>query len=293
MRPINGLMQAFAVVIGFLVIEHTIVASSPLALGIITAVLLTGASMVANDYWDRAVDAVNIPTRPIPSGRITPRQAVIFAGILSILALIAAFRTNVACFVIGLTSLTTALVYGWKGKDTGLPGNLMVSSCVAIPFIYGGAIPRGLTTSLSELGVVGAFASMAFLANTGREITKGIPDIVGDQLRKTRTIAIQYGARTAANISAIFYLVPIIISLIVWLVGSLSEYYLPMVILADIGFLWSALSLTQNYSGTNAKRIKNRVLLSMLLGLIAFVIGGINHVSIVFDSPGYEGLSPP
>jgi geranylgeranylglycerol-phosphate geranylgeranyltransferase len=275
MRPINGLMQAFAVVIGFLVIEHTIVASSPLALGIITAVLLTGASMVANDYWDRAVDAVNIPTRPIPSGRITPRQAVIFAGILSILALIAAFRTNVACFVIGLTSLTTALVYGWKGKDTGLPGNLMVSSCVAIPFIYGGAIPRGLTTSLSELGVVGAFASMAFLANTGREITKGIPDIVGDQLRKTRTIAIQYGARTAANISAIFYLVPIIISLIVWLVGSLSEYYLPMVILADIGFLWSALSLTQNYSGTNAKRIKNRVLLSMLLGLIAFVIGGI------------------
>jgi geranylgeranylglycerol-phosphate geranylgeranyltransferase len=274
MRPVNGLMQAFAVVIGFLVLEHTVVASSSLALGIISAVFLNGASMVANDYWDRAVDAVNVPTRPIPSGRITPQQAVIFAGVLSILGLFTAFGINIACFAIAFTSLGTALAYSWKGKDTGFAGNLMVSSCVAIPFIYGGVIPRGFTTSLTDLGVVGAFASMAFLANTGREITKGITDITGDQLRNTRTIAIQYGARVAANVSAIFYLVPVIISLIVWLVGILSEYYLPVVMLADIGFLWSALSLTQNYSGTNARRIKNRVLLSMLLGLIAFVIGG-------------------
>jgi geranylgeranylglycerol-phosphate geranylgeranyltransferase len=275
MRPVNGLMQAFAVVIGFLVLEHTIVASSPFVLGIISAVLLSGASMVTNDYWDRAVDTVNVPTRPIPSGRITPREAVIFAGVLSILGLIAALGTNIACFGIALTSLSTALVYNWKGKDTGLPGNLMVSSCVAIPFIYGGVIPRGFTTSLSELGVVGAFASMAFLANTGREITKGIADIRGDQLRNARTIASKYGARAAANISAMFYFAPVIISLIVWLVGILSEYYLLVVMLADIGFLWSAVSLIQNYSGTNARRIKNRVLLSMLLGLIAFVIGGI------------------
>ncbi len=275
MRPVNGVMQAFAVIIGFLVIEHAASVSFSLALGIITAILLTGASMTANDYWDRTVDAVNVPSRPIPSGQITPRQAMIFTVVLSTLGLIAALRTNTACFGIALTSLGTALAYNWKGKDTGLPGNLMVSSCVAIPFIYGGVIPRGVTTSLMELGLLGAFAAMAFLANTGREITKGIADIAGDQLRNTRTIAIQYGARIAANVSAIFYLVPVIISLIVWVHGSLSLYYLPFVILADIGFLWSALSLIQNHSGTNARRIKTRVLVSMLLGLIAFVIGGI------------------
>lgn len=275
MRPVNGLMQAFAVVIGFLVVQQTIVASSSLALGIITAVMTTGASMVANDYWDRDVDAVNVPTRPIPSGRITPRQAVIFTGILGLVGLIAAFATNIPCFGIALISLGTALAYNWKGKDTGLPGNLMVSSCVAVPFIYGGVIPKGFSTSLLELGIIGAFASMAFLTNTGREITKGIADIAGDQLRNTRTIAIQSGAQVAANLSAVFYIIPIIISLVVWAFGVLSEYYLPVVILADLGFLWSALSLIQNYSETNATRIKNRVLLSMFLGLIAFVIGGI------------------
>ena len=275
MRPVNGLMQAFAVVIGFLVVQQTIVASSSLALGIITAVMTTGASMVANDYWDRDVDAVNVPTRPIPSGRITPRQAVIFTGILSLIGLIAAFATNIPCFGIALISLGTALAYNWKGKDTGLPGNLMVSSCVAVPFIYGGVIPKGFSTSPLELSIIGAFASMAFLINTGREITKGIADIAGDQLRNTRTIAIQSGAQVAANLSAVFYIIPIIISLVVWAFGVLSEYYLPVVILADLGFLWSALSLIQNSSETNATRIKNRVLLSMFLGLIAFVIGGI------------------
>jgi geranylgeranylglycerol-phosphate geranylgeranyltransferase len=234
--------------------------------------------MAANDYWDRDVDAINVPTRPIPSGRVTPHQAVIFTGILSLAGLITAFATNIACFGIAIISLGVALAYSWKGKDTGLPGNLMVSSCVAIPFVYGGVIPRGVSTSLTELGVIGAFAVMAFLANTGREITKGIADIAGDQVRETRTIAIQFGAHVAAKVSAVFYIIPVIISLVVWVFGSLSAYYLPIVILADLGFLWSALSLIQNYSETNATRIKNRVLLSMFLGLIAFVIGGINHV---------------
>lgn len=278
MRPVNGLMQAFAVSIGFLVVEHSITASSSLALGIITAVFTTGASMVANDYWDRDVDAINVPTRPIPSGRVTPRQAVIFTGILSLVGLLAAFTTNIACFGIAIISLGIALAYSWKGKETGLPGNLMVSLCVAIPFVYGGIIPRGFSTSPTELGVIGAFSFMAFLANTGREITKGITDMAGDQLRETRTIAIQFGAHVAAKVSAVFYIIPVIISLIVWLFRILSEYYLPIVVLADLGFLWSALSLIQNYSEINATRIKNRVLLSMFLGLIAFVVGGINHI---------------
>jgi geranylgeranylglycerol-phosphate geranylgeranyltransferase len=278
MRPVNGLMQAFAVSIGFLVVEYSITASSALVLGITTAVLTTGASMVANDYWDRDVDAINVPTRPIPSGQVTPRQAVIFTGILGLIGLLAAFATNIACFGIATISFVIALAYSWKGKNTGLPGNLMVSSCVAIPFVYGGMIPKGFSTSPTEFGVIGAFAFMAFLANTGREITKGIADIAGDQLRETRTIAIQFGALVAAKVSAVFYIFPVIISLIVWLFGILSEYYLPIVVLADLGFLWSALSLIQNSSETNAARIKNRVLLSMFLGLIAFIVGGINHV---------------
>jgi geranylgeranylglycerol-phosphate geranylgeranyltransferase len=278
MRPVNGLMQAFAVSIGFVVVEQSIMISSSLVLGIFTAVFTTGASMVANDYWDRDVDAINVPTRPIPSGRVTPRQAVIFTVILSLVGLSTAFATNFACLGIALISLGVALAYSWKGKDTGLPGNLMVSLCVAIPFIYGGVIPKGVSTSLIELGVIGAFAFMAFLANTGREITKGIADMAGDQLRETRTIAIQFGVSVAAKVSAVFYIIPVIISLIVWVFGILSEFYLPIVVLADLGFFWSALSLIHNYSETNATRIKNRVLLSMFLGLIAFVIGGINHV---------------
>ena len=50
MRPVNGLMQAFAVSIGFVVVEQSIMISSSLVLGILTAVFTTGASMVANDY---------------------------------------------------------------------------------------------------------------------------------------------------------------------------------------------------------------------------------------------------
>jgi hypothetical protein len=56
MRPVNGLMQAFAVSIGFLVVEYSIIALSTLALGITTAILTTGApssNLHGNTRFDR------------------------------------------------------------------------------------------------------------------------------------------------------------------------------------------------------------------------------------------------
>jgi geranylgeranylglycerol-phosphate geranylgeranyltransferase len=275
LRPINSVMMAFAVMIGAVTLQKSVFPITPLLLGFVTAFTLNGASMVTNDYWDRSVDAINEPTRPIPSGQVSTGEALIYASILITIGLASAYLTNLACLFVAAISILVSLTYNTKGKQMGLLGNFMVSTCVAIPFIYGGLIYGGVDFSQRGFVLALFFALMAFLSNTGREVTKGIADVEGDKTRNVRTLAIKHGSRTAASISVLFYLLAIILSVFVWLFGFVSWWYLPLVILADAGFIWSSLTLLQDHSKENAKKVKRRVLAWMLIGLLAFIVGGI------------------
>lgn len=275
LRPINGVMMAFAVIIGAVTLQKSVSPFPPLLLGFVTAFTLNSASMVTNDYWDRSVDAVNEPTRPIPSGQVSTGEALLYAVILIAIGLISAYLTNFTCLFMAVFSLLVSLTYNRWGKQMGLIGNFMVSACVAIPFIYGGLIYGGVNFTQRGFVLSLSFALMAFLSNTGREVTKGIADVEGDKTRNVRTLAISRGAGTAASISVVFYLLAIVLSMVVWLFDWVSWWYLPLVILADGGFIWSSFLLLRDHSKENAKKVKRRVLVWMLIGLLAFIIGGL------------------
>lgn len=271
-RPVNCLMTGAAVLIGALIalscqggrgdIAHR------LLLGSSTGFLLTGASMAVNDYCDRHIDAINEPGRPIPSGLVRPGEALALAAALAALGLSAALATGPECLAIALASLAISLLYSTAGKRTGLPGNLLVSACVAIPFIYGGfAAGRGLGPSL------GVFASMAFLSNAGREVTKGIADIEGDGARGVRTVAVARGGRAAAALALAFFALAVALSAIPPLLGLVSAWYLPPVIAADLGFLRSSLRVLRNPTRPEALGAKRSALAWMALGMIAFLAG--------------------
>ena len=134
-RPLNCLMMGFAVIVGAS-LASPLNFSISLLLGFITSFTLTGASMAINDYYDREIDAINEPNRPIPSGVVTPKEALFLAFVLSIIGFIAAFETNVPCLIVAVIAWIVSVTYITEGKRTGLPGNFLVSTCVVIPFIY-------------------------------------------------------------------------------------------------------------------------------------------------------------
>jgi hypothetical protein len=73
-RPVNCLMMGFAVTVGAALASPNVssVFWPNLFYGFITGFMLTAASMTINDYYDREIDAINEPNRPIPSGLIKP-----------------------------------------------------------------------------------------------------------------------------------------------------------------------------------------------------------------------------
>lgn len=271
-RPINCLMMGIAVIIGRFIVTRSIYEPLNLLFGFTTAFCLTGASMVVNDYYDRHTDKVNAPQRPIPSGLISTREALLFASSLSVLGILSALFTSTICLILSLIFFVISVYYNVKGKEYGLLGNLMVSSCVAITFIYGGLTYKDIGNSFHSILL---FSSMAFLINTGREITKGIVDIEGDKIRGVNTLAISIGSRKAAPIAVIFYISAIFLSIVPWLTDLVTWEYLPFVLVADIGFIVSSILLLRNYSRDNAKKVKVFVLIWMLFGLLAFLMGSI------------------
>jgi geranylgeranylglycerol-phosphate geranylgeranyltransferase len=270
MRPINCLMMGFAVIVGSGLVRgngHAVLGWN-LVYGFVTGFTLTAASMAINDYYDRQIDAVNERHRPIPSGLIKPESALVFALGLTVVGFAVAYFLNIFCLFTAVVAWMIFVLYTTVGKRSGLPGNFLVSLCVTIPFIYGSVA----ATQRVELNVL-LFASMAFLSNTGREVTKGIVDVAGDSAHGVKTLAARFSERIAAIVAVGFYVAAVALSSLPWFLNSVSLWFIPPVVVTDVGLIVSSVMLLRDYSRDNARRVKKIMLLWFMFGLLAFVLG--------------------
>lgn len=270
MRPINCVMMGFAVLVGAVLANPSFSDFSWLNVlfGFLTGFTLTAASMAVNDYYDRDIDAINEPSRPIPSGKVSATSALVFAGAFSLVGFVFAYLASFVCLLAAVIAWTVMMIYSTVGKRSGLPGNFLVSACVATPFLYGSLA----VTNTIQLNVL-LLASMAFLSNTGREVTKGIVDVKGDSARNVKTLAARFGERRAAAGAAVFYVFAVCLSPIPLVLNLVSFWFVPFVLVTDLGLLWCSLSLVKNPSRERARRIKKLVLVLFILGLLAFIFG--------------------
>ena len=269
-RPINCAMMGFAVFVGVVLANLNLSPDGWLNIlfGFLTGFMLTGAAMAINDYYDRAIDAINEPARPIPSGMVSPREALLLATLLSVIGFVFAFFTSLLCLFVAVIAWILVVTYLTVGKRSGLPGNFLVSACVAAPFIYGSIVVTGQFQPNVWL-----FAAMAFLSNSGREITKGIVDVKGDQAEGVKTLAVRYGEKPAAVVASLFYVLAVALTPLPWVLNLVSFWFIPVVLVTDIGLIVCSVALLRDYGRENARKIKKLVLVLFLIGLLAYLLG--------------------
>jgi len=270
LRPANCVMIGFAVLVGFFVSRPTDLDAVQAVLGFMTGFFFTAYSMTVNDIYDVEVDKVNRPERPIPSGRISQQSSISFSVVV--------LMAGVASSVLSLKAeaIAIALAYGFlswlynkAAKQTGLPGNLIVASSLAIPFIYGGVVAGGnLTGSLLLL-----MALTAFFSGVGREIVKAMADVEGDAKRGVNSVARVRGPKAAAYMGAAFFLLAVLTSWAPLFVRLANQIYTSGVVIPDIIFVYLAVSIVRSHEPTNAHRVKRIALAGMAVGLLVFVGG--------------------
>ncbi len=265
----NCMLIGLAVIVGEAIALGTLPSFAAAFFGFLTASLLLAGTMVLNDIHDIEVDRVNSPSRPLPSGKIGTQEAYLLSAILSSLGIVSSIVLGPLTLLTALLALVLMIYYNTGGKSTGLLGNAVVSFNVALPFFFGGLAVDNVRPLLF------IFFVLAFLANMAREIAKGIVDVAGDRLTRVKTLAVWKGPKSAGWTSATLFVAAVALSFFApFLDPKVSLLYYPGVVLADIGFVYSAYRLLRDQKPETARVVKKRVLVWMLLGLVGFLMGG-------------------
>ncbi len=269
MRPVNSAMVGFAVIVGMVVSGIQRISVDAAALGFLTGFLVSSYSMIINDRYDIEVDRVNSPDRPLVKGTATIREAEVYALTLLVLGLASAALLGwLTLFIASLFALI-AWLYNYRLKRYGLLGNGLVSASVAIPYIYGAAAIGSLDDPL-----IYHLTLTSFLAGLGREVVKTICDARGDEVRDIRSVSRVWGAVAAARLGAVFFLLAVFASLLPILYGIVGVVY-GLLVSAPIGiFIHLSARILRDNSPNSAVWVKRIALLGMLLGLVAFTVGG-------------------
>ncbi len=233
-------------------------------IAIVSVFLFSSAGNVLNDYFDRNIDKINHPKRPLPSNRVKAGDALKFSIALFLLSLLFAFFLNILCITIALLAFTFQILYELKFKRHYLSKNFTIAFLAGMLFVYGGAAVKGfdiLTISPSMI-----FAILAFLAIFGREIIKDIEDFKGDANRLT--LPKKIGIKKAGIIAAVFLLLSIALSPVPYLILKFNLAYVFLVSITNLMFLYCLIIQFKNPK--NARKI---IKLGMLIALLAFIIG--------------------
>jgi 4-hydroxybenzoate polyprenyltransferase len=155
----------------------------------LAAICLAIVANAFNDYDDRAIDAIIHPTRPLPSGAITPTAALRTVAIAATggIAFSALARPVLAVVSVGV--ILVMLAYSHIKSQWGVAANAAVAIIGSMPFLYG-----AWAAGTPEAGfiLVGIAAPLHF----AREIIKDIDDIDGDRGRR-RTLPLVAGVSMA------------------------------------------------------------------------------------------------
>lgn len=182
--------------------------------GFLTAFFISAAAIILNDFFDYEVDLVNAPERPLPSGLVSKREAIWLTAVTSLLGLACAMYFGLVVLALAFVLWVIGVLYNWRFKQSGLPGNLMVCLSVASTFLLG-----GISAGDFWNGIIWVFAGMAFFIDLGEEIAGDAMDMEGDRKRGSRSNAIKRGRRFAITMSVICWMVVILLGLIPLIMG--------------------------------------------------------------------------
>jgi len=209
-------------------------------LGFLTLFFISGSANISNDYFDREVDRINLPGRPLPSGRITVAELWVLFSVFTVAGLACAAFLGPLVFAVVLILWGISLLYNMKLKEYGLAGNLIVASCLGMMFVTGGI------TAGTINGVVLTFAALAFFFDLGEEIASDAMDVRGDEVRSSRSLAKQWGRDRAITVAGLMYGIFFLLTLLPFLAGWLGYDYLVLVAITDLVMISCALTLIRS-----------------------------------------------
>jgi chlorophyll synthase len=190
------------------------------AIGVLLAgPMVCGTSQAVNDWFDRHVDAINEPNRPIPSGRMPGHWGLHVAYVWTALSLLLGATLGAWGFIATVIGLALAWAYSappLRLKENGWWGNAAVGACYeGLPWFTGAAVMAG---TLPDWRIV-VLAALYSVGAHGIMTLNDFKSIEGDKRMGIDSLPVQLGAKNAALLACVVMAVPqaiVIALLFVW-----------------------------------------------------------------------------
>jgi chlorophyll/bacteriochlorophyll a synthase len=181
---------------------------------IVVGVLLAGpmvcaSSQAVNDWFDREVDAINEPQRPIPSGRMPGRWGLAIAILWTLLSLLVAAFLGPWGFAAGVVGLLLAWAYSappLRLKQNGWWGNAACGLCYeGLAWVTGAAVMAG--GAMPELRSL-ALALLYSVSAHGIMTLNDFKSVEGDRQMGIASLPVQLGVNAAARTACWVMILP-------------------------------------------------------------------------------------
>ena len=222
LKPITWFPPMWAFACGVVASGAAVTEHWPLVLlGVLLAgPLVCATSQAVNDWFDREVDAINEPQRPIPSGRMPGRWGLYIAVAWTVLSLLVALALGPWGFGAAAVGLLLAWAYsappvrlkvnGWWGNAACGISYEGLAWVTGAAVMAGGAMPGGQSLALAALYSLGAHGIMTL---------NDFKSVQGDRQMGIGSLPVRLGvdgaARTACGMMAAPQ-VAVVALLVIW-----------------------------------------------------------------------------
>ena len=221
LKPITWFPPMWAFACGAISANQPLPDRWPLLLAgvLLAGPLVCGTSQAVNDWFDRDVDAINEPQRPIPSGRVPGPWGFRFAVGWTILSLVVAAILGPLILAAACVGMVMAWAYSAppvRLKQNGWYGNAAVGLCYeGLPWFTGAAV---MLSALPGAPVI-VVAVLYSLGAHGIMTLNDFKALEGDRMTGIRSIPVQLGVKGAAVLACAVMAVPqvLVIALLAWL----------------------------------------------------------------------------
>ena len=181
--------------------------------------LVCGTSQAVNDWFDRHVDAINEPGRPIPSGRVPGHWGLYIAIGWTAVSVLVATSLGPWGFGAAIAGLLLAWAYSappFRLKLNGWWGNTAVAACYeGLPWITGAAVMTATMPGWRVLLLAGLYSVGAH----GIMTLNDFKSVEGDRQMGVGSLPVRLGVETAVRVACVVMAVPqfvVVALLIAW-----------------------------------------------------------------------------
>ncbi len=204
----------------------------------IGSLVMRAAGCVVNDLWDRDIDRLVARTarRPLASGALQPRQALVFLAVLLGLGLLVLLQLNPLAQMLGVGSLLLVALYPLAKRVTWWPQLVM-------GFTFGFGAPLGYAAAAERIDpALAALYATALLWDLGFDTIYAHQDREDDALVGVRSTARLFGERTRPFLAAVYAASVAVLALAGWFAG-LGAWFYPALILPAVLLAWQVITL--------------------------------------------------